>query len=164
MMAKPLILFYSLQGSTRKVAQYLSKELEIPMEELKLKNDFKPDGISKYVFGGRQAVMGSKPPILPVKSDLAKYDTIILGSPVWAGRFTPALKTLLEKGLLKNKRIFFYYVSGGGPGKTDGKIQSSTKIHNTLVSTYAMTSVDKDFENQKQGVLNWARKAMLDEK
>lgn len=164
MMAKPLILFYSLQGSTRKVAQYLSQELDIPMEEIKLKKDFKPQGFSKYVLGGSQAVMGSKPPILPVKSDLTKYDTIILGSPVWAGRFTPAIKTLLEKGRLKNKKIFFFYCSDGGPGKIEEKIKSSSNVNNTLASTFALVSVDKDFENQKPGVLNWARKAMTDEK
>lgn len=107
-MSKPLILFYSLQGSTRKVAKYLSEELDVPMEEIKLKNDYQPDGIKKYIFGGRQALMGSKPPILKVKSDVTKYDTLIIGSPVWAGRFTPAIKTLLEKGLLKDKKFFSF--------------------------------------------------------
>ncbi len=159
-MSKTLILFYSLEGSTRKIAQSLAKELQIPFEEIKPVKEMKSKGFMKFVQGGGQAVTGMKPALQPLKTNLADYDTIILGSPVWAGRFAPAVKSLLEKGLLKKKKIAFYYCNQGGPGKIEKKIRSSVGLYNSLLSTHSVVTVGDDLESQQAGVLNWARKVI----
>lgn len=159
-MAKILILFYSQDGSTRKIAQYLSKELNLPCEEIQTVKKKETKTFFKFFYGGGEAIAGMKPDLQPIKADLKNYDTIILGSPVWAGRFTPAIKTLLEKGLLRKKKIAFFYCSGGGPGKIDPKIKTSVGRYNTLISTISLTKVDVQLESQKKVALDWAKKIM----
>lgn len=44
-MSKAIILFYSFEGSTKKVAEYLSEELNIPYEQIKPVKDLSSKGI-----------------------------------------------------------------------------------------------------------------------
>lgn len=156
-MSKQIILFYSFEGSTKMVAQYLSKELNIPCEEIKPIKDLKSKGFSKYLLGGGEVIMKKKPHLHSIKSNLDEYDTIFIGSPIWAGSFTPAIRTLLETGILKDKNIAFFYTSLGGPGKAESKIKESVKINNKLLSSYGLVNVKNEFEVVKAGVLEWAK-------
>lgn len=156
-MSKSLILFYSLEGDTRKASEYLSKQLDIPYEEIKPVKDIKTKGFMKYLLGGAQVIRKKKPELLPIKSNLEEYDTIFLGTPIWAGTFTPSIKTLLEDGILKDKNIALFYCNKGGADKVDKDIQEAAKINNKLKSTYNLTGVKNGFESLKGDFLKWAK-------
>lgn len=156
-MSNPLILFYSFEGNTRKVVKFISKELDIPYEELKPIKDLSSKGFSKYIWGGTQVVMGKKPELETLKMDLEEYETIIIASPIWAGTFAPAIKTLLETGILKNKKIAYLYCHDGGPGKAAVKGQRSIETHNEFISSLEMVRVKDDFEKIKYQALDWVR-------
>lgn len=155
---KTLIIFYSFEGNTRKVAKFLSEELDIPYEEVKPIKDLSSTGFSKYFWGGSQVVMGKKPEIIPIELNLDEYNTIILGSPIWAGTFTPVIKTILETGILKNKKIAYFYCHDGGPGKAAQKGKEAIEIHNDFISSIDIARVKDNFESVKVDVLNWAKK------
>ena len=156
-MSKSIILFYSFEGNTRIVGEYLARELNLPFEEIKPVKVLPSKGFSKYFWGGSQVVMNKKPDILPLEVDLKEYDTVYLGSPIWAQSFAPPIKTLLEDGSLKGKRIGYFYCHDGGPGKIDKKISESIEIYNKFISSYGLTKVKDDFESLKSGVLDWAK-------
>ena len=42
------------------------------------------------------------------------YDVIILGTPVWAGTFTPPLRTFVKENDLSDKNVAIYACSSGG--------------------------------------------------
>ncbi|MGO1469562.1 MAG: flavodoxin family protein [Tissierella sp.] len=156
-MSKSIILFYSFEGSTKKVAEYLSEELNIPWEQVKPKKDLKSKGFSKYPIGGGQVIMKKKPELEPIQVDLNEYDTIFLGSPIWAGTFAPAIRTVLEDGILKDKNIAFFYTHDGGPGKCKIKIRHAVSINNTLISSYGLAGVKQGLEPLKNGLLEWTK-------
>lgn len=156
-MSKSIILFYSFEGSTEKVAKYLSQQLNLPIEQIKPVKDLKSKGFSKYLLGGGQVIMKKKPELMPIKSNLDEYDTILIGSPIWAGVFTPGIRTLLENGQLKGKRVAFFYCHDGGPGKAEEKIKASVSIYNDLISSYGMMRVKDSFDNIKEGIVDWAK-------
>lgn len=156
-MSKAIVLFYSFEGSTKKVAEFLSQELHLDIEQIKPVKDLKSKAFSKYLLGGGQAVMKKKPELRPIKADLNQYDTVFIGSPIWAGVFAPGIRTLLENGGLKDKRVAFFYCHDGGPGKAQEKIKAGVSIHNELLSSYGLMRVKDAFEDQKEGVLNWAK-------
>ncbi len=159
-MSKSIILFYSFEGNTKRIAMYLAQELNIPYEEIKLVKDFSSKGFSKYLWGGSQVVMKKKPELESLKINLEQYDTVILGSPIWAGSYAPAIKTILEDGILKDKNIAYFYCHDGGPGNADTKIKEAVKINNKLISTYGLTKVKTNFESLKDGALEWAKKVI----
>ena len=155
-MSKILILFYSFEGNTRRVSKLLSDKLNIPYKEIKPVKDLKSKGFSKYIWGGSQVVMKKKPELMEVDINLDDYDTIILGTPIWAGTFAPAIKTLLEDKL-KNKKIAFFYCHDGGPGKSEKKAKEAININNTFVSSIGLERVRYNFEDIKGDVLSWAQ-------
>ena len=156
-MSKTLVLFYSFEGNTRKVAEFISQELGLISEELEPVKDLKSTGFSKYIWGGKQVIMGDKPELIPIVSNIDDYDTIILGSPVWAGTFTPAIKTALEGGKLKGKKIAYFYCHDGGPGKSDAKCKKAIEINNEFISSIGLERVKTNYESVKLEALNWAR-------
>nr|WP_300005272.1 NAD(P)H-dependent oxidoreductase [Tissierella sp.] len=156
-MSKSIILFYSFEENTKKVAEFLSKELNIPSEEIKPVKDLKSKGFSKYFWGGQQVIMNRKPDLNEIKANLDDYDTVFLGSPIWAGTFAPAIKTLLEDGILKEKKVKFFYTHDGGPGKAENKIKEAVSINNTFVSAYGLARVKDGLEPLKAGLSAWAK-------
>jgi flavodoxin len=108
-------------------------------------------------LGGSQVIMNKKPELISLKTDLKEYDTVFLGSPIWAGRYVPAIKTLLEEGELKGKKIAFFYCHRGGPGKADEKIKKEVQINNEFISSHGLTRAKENFESLKEDVLSWAK-------
>lgn len=156
-MSKKIILFYSFEGNTRRVAHFLSEELDIPCEEIKPIKDLSSKGFSKYLWGGTQVIMKKKPELIELKTNLDEYDTVILGTPIWAGTFSPAIKSLLEDKL-KDKDIAIFYCHDGGPGKAEEKSKKAISLHNNFLSTIGLARVRDNFEDIKNVVLSWARK------
>ena len=157
-MSKAIVLFYSLEGNTKKVATLLSKKMNVPCEEIKPIKDLKSKGFSKYLWGGQQVIMNKKPELMPLKANLDDYDTVFIGSPIWAGSFAPGIKTLLEDGMLKGKKIAFFYCHDGGPGKAEDKIIKAVEVNNKLISSYGLARVKDNYEGLKAGVLSWGKK------
>ena len=95
-MTKTLVLFYSYEGSTRKIAELIASSIDADIEEIKPVKEMKSKGFAKYVWGGRQAAMRTQPKLEPLNVNLDDYDTIFLGSPVWAFTYSPPIRSLLK--------------------------------------------------------------------
>src|SRR6056297_2836113 len=106
-MAKTLVLYYSYEGHTKKVAEVIAKELSADIEGVKPIKEMKTKGFGKFIWGGGQVVMKKKPELKPMNVNPDDYDTIFVGTPVWAFTYAPPVKTILETGMLKNKKVPF---------------------------------------------------------
>jgi len=105
-----LVVYYSRTGTTRKVAEYITKQLGADMEEI---IDMKKrSGIWGFLIGGRDALMRKETKINEIKKDPSKYDLIIVGSPLWAGNMAPAIRTYLNKYKTDIKSMAFFATSG----------------------------------------------------
>ena len=112
---KKLFLYYSYTGNGDLVAQEMEKRgFEIrKVEAVK--------GLPKSFFwammsGGFQAGTGKKAKLKEFDQNIEGYDEIVIGSPIWNGRFPPALNTILATLPLKDKNIAFLFYSGSGEG------------------------------------------------
>ena len=70
-------------------------------------------GFAKFFLGGMRASLGVKAALLDPLPDLAPYDRVFIGSPVWAGKPAPAVNTFLAGGDLSNKTVLLFACSGG---------------------------------------------------
>lgn len=114
---KTIVIFYSLEGNTRLIAENLSKTINSDILELKAKKEMKTDKFSKYLWGGKQVMFKEKPELLPFDYNLDEYDLIIFGSPIWAGKCSPAFNTFFSNNKITNKKYALFNCNGGG--KTD---------------------------------------------
>jgi len=156
-MAKTLVLYYSYEGNTRKIAEVIAKALSADIEGVKPIKEMKSKGFGKFLWGGSQVVMKKKPELKPLNINPDDYDTIFVGTPVWAFTYTPPVKTILETGILRNKKVAFFYTHEGGAGKTEENAKKVIEQDNTYLGGYSCVNVAKDFERIKTEVIQWAK-------
>lgn len=62
--------------------------------------------------------MKEKPELTPRNTNLDAYDTIIIGTPVRARTYAPALKTFFAQTKIEHKNIGLFCCHGGGKKNT----------------------------------------------
>jgi len=154
-MKKILVVYYSLEWSTKLIAETIAKGMHADILECKPKKDISGKWFMKYVRGGRQAVMKSEPELEKLSKDTNNYDTIIIGTPVRAFTYTPAIRTFFKTANLKGKNIALFCTHEWGRGKTLENMKEKL-INNTIISEMEFVNVKKDqktnIEKAKQRV------------
>ncbi len=128
---KTAVVFYSMSGNVRQTAEKIAKNLSADLIEIKPEKTYPDKGFKKFFWGGKSAVMGEKPVLLPYEFDSGKYDAVIFGSPVWASTFAPPLRTFIEENgqAVKNKSLAaFMCMSGSGGEKAIAKLKALLNI------------------------------------
>ena len=78
--------------------------------------------IKDLVFfkAGRSAMTQKEQPINNTDFDLKKYDKILVGSPTWAGKPSPHIRTFFNKAEnIKGKKAGVFYTASGKPEKAN---------------------------------------------
>jgi flavodoxin len=70
--------------------------------------------ISKYLVGAGRAAKGLSDPIEPAEIDVSGCDLLVIGSPVWSGKPTPAINAAIRalKGCEGKKSTLFVTCGG----------------------------------------------------
>jgi flavodoxin len=108
---KSLVVFYSRTGTSRMVAEKISKALNSDLEEIIDKKS--RAGPLGWLSGGKDASQKALTDIMPIKFDPAKYDVVVIGSPIWAGNLTPAIRTYISENKGKIKKAAYFCTQGG---------------------------------------------------
>ena len=79
---KTLVVFYSLTENTAKEAERVAEALGATTLRLYAQKAYPDKGFKKFLWGGKSAVMGEKPALVPYTIDLSEYDLVLFGTPV----------------------------------------------------------------------------------
>ncbi len=151
-----LVVYYSLEGSTRLIAENVAKVLEADLLELKpVKEEIKPNSFMKFLWGGRQVFLKKMPELAPFDKDLEKYDHIVIGTPVWSFTYTPPIRTFFSKAGLKNKEIALFCCHDGSKGKTLENMEKALS-GNKIIAKSDYANVFKDREDKAEKAREWA--------
>jgi hypothetical protein len=118
-----IVLYYSYQGHTRKIAEKLAHTQGAELVEIHTKS--RPGKFNAYLVQCPRARMRKTAAIQPVAQDLNGYDMITLAGPVWFGFPAPAFNAMI-KLLPAGKNVQLLLVSGNGSGGTK-KSEDGTK-------------------------------------
>ena len=149
---KTAIVYYSMHGNVRYVAEKAAKELGADLIELKPVKAYPDKGAMQFLWGGSAVTFKKKPDLEPYSFNASDYDLVIIGTPVWAGNFTPPLRTFFENTDLTGKKIAAIVTSGGGDSaKCLGAIKEATKTDKLVAAVSLVDPKDKASEdNEKQ--------------
>ncbi|MFP3896853.1 MAG: flavodoxin family protein [Anaerolineales bacterium] len=117
-MPKALVVYYSLEGTTQRVAEALAEATNADLLALRPRKEIPAQSLLKYPIGGFQVLTGKKPALHPPKKDPRDYDLLFIGTPVWANRYAPALRTFFAQTDLEEKAVALFCTCKGGPGRT----------------------------------------------
>jgi flavodoxin len=115
---KALLLFYSRTGTTRKIAGEILASLTCAYDQEELVDRKKRAGIVGWLKSGRDAQTGKLTQLEPLHHDPDSYDLVIVGTPVWAGKMAPAIRTFLLENRGKMKEVALFATHGSASSDT----------------------------------------------
>lgn len=154
-MPNKIIIYYSLEGSTRLIAQTIAQSLDADILELKPLKEINPKGFLKYFWGGRQVVFKEKPKLEFFSKNPLAYEIIIIGTPVWAFTYTPSIRSFLAQIKLRNKKVGLFCCHEGNKGKTLENLAKEL-LENIIIGQMDFFNVEKDKEQNIQKAKDWA--------
>ena len=111
---KMLVLYYSQTSNTKVVAEEFAKQLGADVAEIVPVNPYDGDYQATIERGRMELEQGVNPEIQPVAANVADYDVIFIGYPVWFGTYAPPIATFLANTDLSGKKIVPFCTFGSG--------------------------------------------------
>lgn len=103
---KSLVVYYSRTGTTRKVAEEISKDLKSEIEEIV--DTENRSGVIGWIKTGREAGKKTLAKIESPKKDPASYDVVIIGTPIWNHTFSAPIRTYITQYKNRFKKVAFF--------------------------------------------------------
>jgi flavodoxin len=160
---KKLVVYYSLEGSTAFIAKAIAEAIGADLLELKPEKSIKSKGFMKFFLAGMQVFMKKKPKLLPLEKNLADYDLLFLGTPIWAGNYNPAFRTFFSTTSLKGKKIALF-CSCADTGKKAFENMKQELPGNTIIGENEFRLPLKDADNNAKKAAEWAKEVMSESK
>ena len=128
-MSRKLVAYFSVSGVTAKVAQEIANVESADCFEIKPEVPYTKEDLDWTNKQSRSTLEMNDPDCRPATTgcveDMAQYDVVFVGFPIWWGREPSAVDTFLTAYDFSGKRIIPFCTSGGSDiGKTCERIQS----------------------------------------
>lgn len=111
---KMLVVFYSQTSNTKVVADMLASQVGADLAEIVPVQPYDGDFQATIERGKKELDEGSYPEIQPLAFDVANYDVIFLGYPIWFGTYAPPVFTFLDQVDLSGKKVVPFCTFGSG--------------------------------------------------
>ncbi len=111
---KVLVLYYSQTGNTKMVAEEIANRLGTDIEEIVMVDPYDTSFAATIQRCMQEREAGMVPEIQPVAVNVADYDVIFLGYPVWFGTYAPPVTKWLEGVDLSGKKVVPFCTFGSG--------------------------------------------------
>ena len=111
---KTLVLYYSQTGTTQAVAEELQKQLGADIERIEAVVPYDGDFQATIQRSGDERQKGELPEIKPIQANLADYDVIFIGYPIWFGTYAMPIATLVKENDFAGKTLVPFCTFGSG--------------------------------------------------
>lgn len=149
---KTLIVYFSLGGNTKWIAERIQVRLpNVTLHEIELaKQPLKGRFLQTMIYGFKTTFY-RKMAIKNSNIDLAEYDAVIIGSPIWMGNVPPPVKAFINQYPLMDKKVAVFCSMGGEPSRFFHKLRELVGV-NLFAATLAIVEplenlTEANFEN-----------------
>ena len=121
--SKTLVAYFSATGTTMEAATRLARAAEAELFEIVPETRYTPADLNWHDKNSRSSVemadKSSRPAIASKVENMAQYDTVFVGFPIWWYVAPTIINTFLEQYDFTGKTIIPFFTSGGsGAGET----------------------------------------------
>ncbi len=147
-MSKKLVAYFSASGTTKKAAERLAKTVGADLFEIKPAAPYTSADLNSMDKKSRSSVEmndpSSRPEIAGKLSNMADYDTVFLGFPIWWYVAPRIISTFVESYDFTGKTLVPFATSGGsGMGRTVGELKKLCPKANWKAGKMANNVSDK---------------------
>lgn len=132
MAGKVLVAVFSANGVTKRVGEEIARIAGADFFEIVPKEIYTDDDLNWTNKKSRSSVemndTSARPEIAREVSDIASFDKVIIGFPIWWGVAPRIIETFLESYDFSGKTIIPFCTSGGsGVGRSDEELHKNVK-------------------------------------
>ncbi|RAP53464.1 MAG: hypothetical protein BZ138_00815 [Methanosphaera sp. rholeuAM270] len=149
-----LIVYYSRTNTTRKVSEIIADKKGGELVEITDKKN--RSGAIGFAVGGFDSIRGNKTEISYEKTDLSDYDTVYIGTPVWASRPTPAILQFIDENDFSDVNVVtFATMKGNDNDNTVNIMNDIIESKGGLIKgSFSLSVQGKDLEELVNNALN----------
>ena len=126
-MDKTLVTYFSVEGTTKQVAERLAKAIGADLFEIVPMKKYTAADIkwtNPLARCNREKIGRKDVPVADKVEDMSAYDIVFVGFPIWYGCAPNVVNSFLKDYDLSGKKIAAFATSGGsGIGKTAEKLR-----------------------------------------
>ena len=147
-----LVVYFSASGVTRKVADRLARTIRADQYEIEPVNKYTGVDLDWHDKRSRTTIemedKTSRPEMKEKHIGLEKYDTIILGFPVWWYTAPRIINTFIESNNLEGKKVYVFVTSGGSGSEGSFKDLKETYPNINFISSRRLrgTETEDDYK------------------
>lgn len=125
---KALVVYYSQSNTTKTVAQEIQKQLGCDIAEIECVEPFTGDFGAVAARWQEEQKAGKTTEIKPLSKNIADYDVIFLGYPIWGGIYASPVVTFLKDTDFAGKKLVPFCTFGsGGLNTSVAELQKNAK-------------------------------------
>ena len=155
-MSKVLVSYFSASGVTKKVAEKIANAINGDLFEIEPTQKYTSEDLDWTNKQSRSSIemqnKAFRPQILNKVSNIAEYNTVILGFPVWWYTAPTIINTFIEENNLEGKDIYVFVTSGGSGSEGSFKDLKNTYKNLKFISNKRFTGREND-----EDYINWIK-------
>ena len=111
--SKILVAYFSRSGNTRVIAGTIQRALAADLFEIRPARPYPEDYEQTVEQARRERDRGNEPPLEATVPDMAAYETVFLGFPIWGETTPPVIRSFLRAHDLSGKTLRPFITHGG---------------------------------------------------
>lgn len=158
--SRKLVAYLSRSGNTRVIAGQVARRYRTDLFEIRTAVPYPEDYEEMVAWAARLKDAQASPALAEGVADVARFDTVFLGFPIWAAALPAPVRTFLETHDLSGKTIVPFITHGGyGPGAAPATIAALAPRARTLKPFVLRRDQERD---TLAPVADWLRDAKRD--
>jgi flavodoxin len=133
-MSNIAIIYYSLEGNVDYIAKLLAHKIDADLIRLEPVKEYPKKSFCKFITCRRDALFSVRPALKNAFPDLNQFSTIIIGTPVWAGKPCAPINTFLHNAKINGKRIALFACCAGESTEKCFSTMKSLLTGNTIIT------------------------------
>lgn len=129
---KVLVVYFSHTGNTRTIAGYIHETVKSDLVEIETVDKYTDDYDTLLAQVRQEVAAAYCPPITTKTEDIASYDVIFVGYPIWVETAAPPIRSFLTGHDLAGKTVVPFCTSGTSSAETSYRLVSSLCSRSTV--------------------------------
>lgn len=154
--SRVLVAYFSRSGNTRVIAGVIERSRHAALFEIRPARPYPADYFETVEQARQERDRGDLPPLAGKLADIAGYDTVYLGFPVWGETVPPAVRTFLSLHDWRGKTLI-PFITHGGYGAGDCAAQLAQRATGSRIRPAFVLEADQERRTTTQ-VTTWLDK------
>ena len=143
---RTVIVFYSLFGMTKTVAEKLAIDLWFDLVEIKTENEIKKFNLGSLLAMTIRGKLNLPQRLMPIDAELSEYDCIIFGIPWFYGQCANPMRMFIKQFKVVNKNVGYFIVGNKPAHKAHDELKLFLKNNIVFLAT-SFNDIGPDFDN-----------------